>query len=64
MNTQNTEKEVEEIVALMFPNQFLKRDLKKLEVIYIAGFTKGLKVAKETIAKCDKENQLLKIEDF
>ena len=55
MNTQNTAKEVEEIVALMFPNQFLKRDLKKLEVIYIAGFTKGLTVAKETIAKCEKK---------
>ena len=55
MNPKNTEKEVEEIVALMFPNQFLKRDLKKLEVIYIAGYTKGLAIAKETIAKCEKK---------
>ena len=55
MNKHNTAKEVEEIVALMFPNQFLKRDLKKLEVIYIAGFTKGLAIAKETIAKCEKK---------
>lgn len=53
MKQKTTQQEVEEIVSLMFPNQFLKRDLKKLEVIYIAGITKGLAVAKKTIAKCE-----------
>ena len=53
MKNSNTQKEVEEIVALMFPNQFLQRDLRKLEVIYTAGITKGIAVAKETIAKCE-----------
>ena len=57
MKNSNTQKEVEEIVALMFPNQFLQRDLRKLEVIYIAGITKGLAVAKETIAKCENKNK-------
>ena len=41
----------------MFPNQFLQRDLKKLEVIYIAGITKGLSMAKTTIAKCGIQNE-------
>lgn len=53
MKQKTTQQEVEEIVSLMFPNQFLQRDLKKLEVIYIAGITKGLAVAKKTIAKCE-----------
>ena len=47
MKQKTTQQEVEEIVSLMFPNQFLQRDLKKLEVIYIAGITKGLAVAKK-----------------
>ena len=57
MKQKTTQQEVEEIVSLMFPNQFLQRDLKKLEVIYIAGITKGLSMAKTTIAKCEKQNQ-------
>ena len=55
MNTTDTTKEVEDIISLLFPNHFLKRDLKKLEAIYVAGITKGLAVAKETIAKCEKK---------
>lgn len=57
MKHKTTQQEVEEIVSLMFPNQFLQRDLKKLEVIYIAGITKGLSMAKTTIAKCGIQNQ-------
>ena len=57
MKQKTTQQDVEEIVSLMFPNQFLQRDLKKLEVIYIAGITKGLAVAKKTIAKCGIQNQ-------
>lgn len=57
MKEKTTQQEVEEIVSLMFPNQFLQRDLNKLEVIYIAGITKGLSMAKTTIAKCEKQNQ-------
>lgn len=59
MEDKNTQKEVEELVALMFPNQFLQRDLRKLEVIYIAGITKGLSMAKTTIAKCGIQNQFM-----
>ena len=55
---KTTANEVEEIVTLLFPNQFMKRDLHKLEVIFIAGYTKGLAVAKETIAKCDKQKPI------
>ena len=57
MKDKNTQKEVEELVSLMFPNQFLQRDLNKLELIYIAGITKGLSMAKTTIAKCGIQNQ-------
>lgn len=57
MKEKSTQQEIEEIVSLMFPNQFLQRDLRKLEVIYIAGITKGIAVAKETIAKCGIQNQ-------
>ena len=53
MTEKSTQKEVEEIVTLMFPNQFLQRDLKKLEVIYIAGMTKGLQIARQTIKECE-----------
>ena len=58
MNTTDTTKEVEDIISLLFPNHFLKRDLKKLEAIYVAGITKGLAIAKgietarQTIEKC------------
>lgn len=57
MKEKSTQQEVEEIVSLMFTNQFLQRDLKKLEVIYIAGITKGLSMAKTTIDKCGIQNQ-------
>ena len=53
MTEKSTQKEVEEIVTLMFPNQFLQRDLKKLKVIYIAGMTKGLQIARQTIKECE-----------
>lgn len=53
MTNQSTQKEVEEIVALMFPNQFLQRDMRKLEVIYTAGYIKGVDEAKQRIAKCE-----------
>lgn len=55
MTNQSTQKEVEEIVALMFPNQFLQRDMRKLEVIYTAGYIKGVDEAKQRIAKCESE---------
>ena len=63
MKQKTTQQEVEEIVSLMFPNQFLQRDLNKLETIYIAGITKGLSMAKTTIAKCgiQKESVLDKV---
>ena len=53
MEDKNTQKEVEELVALMFPNQFLQRDLRKLKVIYTAGITRGISLSKNTIAKCE-----------
>lgn len=56
MKEKTTQQEVEEIISLMFPNQFLHRDLKKLETIYVAGITKGLSMAKTTIAKCGIQN--------
>ena len=56
MNEQ-VQKEVEEIVSLMFPNQFLQRDMKKLQVIYVAGITKGLETAKQTLIKCESKTQ-------
>lgn len=52
MTAKNTQQEVEELVSLMFPNQFLQRDLKKLEVVYIAGIAKGIETARQTIEKC------------
>ena len=52
MTAQNTQQEVEELVSFMSPNQFLQRDLKKLEVVYIAGIAKGIETARQTIEKC------------
>ena len=52
MNTTDTTKEVEDIISLLFPNHFLKRDLKKLEAIYVAGIAKGIETARQTIEKC------------
>ena len=51
MKDKNTQKEVEELVALMFPNQFLQRDLKKLETIFNAGYVKGLEESRKIIEK-------------
>ena len=51
MKDKNTHKEVEELVSLMFPNQFLQRDLKKLKVIYIAGYVKGLEESRKIVEK-------------
>ena len=48
MKDKNTQKEVEELVALMFPNQFLQRDLKKLETIFNAGYVKGLEESRKS----------------
>ena len=51
MKDKNIQKEVEELVALMFPNQFLQRDLKKLETIFNAGYVKGLEESRKIVEK-------------
>ena len=51
MKDKNTQKEVEELVALMFPNQFLQRDLKKLETIFNALYVKGLEESRKIVEK-------------
>jgi len=51
MKEKTPQQETEELVALLYPNHFLKRDLPKLQAIYVAGMMKGLQIGKEVMIK-------------
>lgn len=51
MKEKTPQQETEELVALLYPNHFLKRDLPKLHALYVAGMTKGLQMGKEILIK-------------
>lgn len=51
MKEKTPQQETEELVALLFPNYFLKRDIPKLQALYTAGYIKGLQMGKEILIK-------------